>query len=135
MENGGKRSKTKYLDKQPIQEHQLYQNHHRVRLPEGAGAQRECQVESAMGDKLKQLGCLYWKFVSPGTNGVADRIVILPNGVIYFVEMKRLGEVERDKQVYRREQLLSHKVRHRFVHGSAEADEFVEEVRHAIRAT
>ena len=33
--------------------------------------------------------CLKW--VSPGFTGVPDRIVILPNGKIFFVEVKRPG--------------------------------------------
>lgn len=30
-----------------------------------------------------------WKFASPGQRGVADRIVCLPDGSTWFVEMKR----------------------------------------------
>lgn len=34
------------------------------------------------------MGCIYMKFVSPGNDGVPDRIVVLPGGAIIFVELK-----------------------------------------------
>lgn len=44
----------------------------------------------------KQGLCLKW--VSPGTNGVPDRIVLMPNGKIYFIELKTLGQTPRKIQ-------------------------------------
>ena len=41
-----------------------------------------------------------WKWVSPGRRGVPDRIVLLPGGVVFFVELKAPGEKERPDQVY-----------------------------------
>ncbi len=49
----------------------------------------ESTVERKFVEGLQALGCLVWKFVSPGTAGVPDRLVILPNGTIFFVEMKQ----------------------------------------------
>ena len=37
----------------------------------------EKQIEKYFTDKLKELGCIVWKFTSPGTAGVPDRIVII----------------------------------------------------------
>lgn len=34
------------------------------------------------------MGCIYMKFVSPGNDGVPDRIVVLPGGSVIFVELK-----------------------------------------------
>lgn len=34
------------------------------------------------------MGCIYMKFVSPGNDGVPDRIVVLPGGGVIFVELK-----------------------------------------------
>ena len=48
----------------------------------------ESEIESWLGRKLKALGCLYYKFVSPGNDGVPDRIVITPNGETVYVELK-----------------------------------------------
>ncbi len=32
-----------------------------------------------------------YKFVSPSNRGVADRLVVLPQGVVWFVEVKKEG--------------------------------------------
>lgn len=38
------------------------------------------------------------KFISPGQNGMPDRIVLLPGGKIYFVELKAPGKKARKLQ-------------------------------------
>ena len=48
----------------------------------------ERDIERWLGNQLKKLGCIYMKFVSPGNDGVPDRIVILPGGSVIFVELK-----------------------------------------------
>lgn len=40
---------------------------------------------------IKALGGKAYKWVSPGATGVPDRIVILPEGQIIFMEVKRPG--------------------------------------------
>ena len=40
------------------------------------------------------------KFVSPGQNGVPDRVILVPNGKIYFVETKAPGKKLRKLQEY-----------------------------------
>lgn len=49
----------------------------------------ERDIERKLGEHLKALGCLYYKFVSPGQRGVPDRIVICPDGKVVFVELKQ----------------------------------------------
>lgn len=41
---------------------------------------------------------LTFKLVSPNQSGVPDRIVIAPNGTLYFVELKRPGQQPRPLQ-------------------------------------
>lgn len=48
----------------------------------------EAKLENKLRLKVKALGGYAWKWVSPGTTGVPDRIVFMPEGKIYFVEMK-----------------------------------------------
>ena len=48
----------------------------------------ESQLERKFFDKVKHLGGMPLKFISPGRAGVPDRIVLMPKGKIYFVEMK-----------------------------------------------
>ena len=47
------------------------------------------------------------KFVSPGFDGVPDRIVLLPRGRIAFIELKAKGRKMRPLQVRRKRQLES----------------------------
>lgn len=54
----------------------------------------ENQLEEKLRKKIKELGGIALKFVSPGCAGVPDRIILMPQGKIYFVEMKSpRGEV------------------------------------------
>lgn len=49
---------------------------------------REKHVEELLCKEIEKLGGKAFKFVSPGIIGVPDRLVLLPGGVIGFVELK-----------------------------------------------
>lgn len=51
----------------------------------------EKQVERYLVKKVEALGGKAYKFTSPGRAGVADRIVCLPDGSTWFVELKTAG--------------------------------------------
>jgi len=53
---------------------------------------REKYIESKLRDKVKQRGGRAVKFVSPGYNGMPDRILLLPGGRIAFAEVKAPGK-------------------------------------------
>lgn len=48
----------------------------------------ESQLEEKFCKKIKKIGGMALKFMSPGRAGVPDRIILMPGGKIYFVEMK-----------------------------------------------
>ncbi len=50
---------------------------------------KETTVEQHLVKKIKAVGGVAWKFVSPGNNGIPDRIAILPGGRVWFIELKR----------------------------------------------
>ena len=54
-------------------------------------AMLEKQIERYLVDRVKLLGGRAYKFTSPAHRGVADRIVCLPNGQTWFVEVKTEG--------------------------------------------
>ncbi len=66
---------------------------------------RESTVESKLVKAVKLLGGLALKFVSPGFDGVPDRLVLLPGGKIAFIELKVEGKKMRPLQVRRKRQL------------------------------
>ena len=51
----------------------------------------ESEIEQHLKWKVATLGGKCWKFESPGTAGVADRIVCLPDGTTHFIELKKKG--------------------------------------------
>lgn len=53
---------------------------------------REKNVEIYLREQIKKIGGIAYKFVSPGNAGVPDRLVLLPNGLCIFVELKAPGK-------------------------------------------
>lgn len=66
---------------------------------------RETIVEQALTRAVHAAGGLCWKFTSPGTVGVPDRVVILPGGHVGFIEVKAPGKHPRPIQTHRLDQL------------------------------
>ena len=62
-------------------------------------------VEKVFTDAVKKMGGMAVKFVSPGLDGVPDRIVLLPDKRIAFVELKAPGKKLRALQEKRKRQL------------------------------
>lgn len=62
---------------------------------------REKEVEKKLVKAVKFEGGVCWKFTSPETAGVPDRIVLMPEGRIAFVEVKAPGEKPRKLQLSR----------------------------------
>lgn len=65
----------------------------------------ESKIEKRLKRKVEDIGGLCLKFTSPGMAGVPDRLVLLPKGKIYFVELKVPGQKLRPLQIKRKEQL------------------------------
>ena len=60
----------------------------------------EKEIERHLREGVKNLGGWCLKFVTPGFTGVPDRILLLKGGVIAFVETKRPGQKERQRQLF-----------------------------------
>lgn len=48
----------------------------------------ERDIEKVLVAEVRKLGGRAYKFVSPGNDGVPDRIVFFPDGRVIFVELK-----------------------------------------------
>ena len=66
---------------------------------------KEKDVEKALVRAVEKAGGLCWKFTSPGTDGVPDRLVLLPGGRMSFAEVKAPGKEPRALQKIRHEEL------------------------------
>lgn len=62
---------------------------------------REKEIEKKLTLEAKKRGGLAVKFVSPGFDGMPDRIVLMPEGKMAFVEVKALGKRPRPLQMAR----------------------------------
>jgi len=52
----------------------------------------EKDVERLLVKHIQQLGGMAYKFTSPGRRAVPDRVCLLPDGRIFFVELKAPGK-------------------------------------------
>jgi len=66
---------------------------------------REKEIERSLVKAVKQSGGICPKFVSPGMDGMPDRLMLLPEGRMAFVEVKAPGQKPRPLQVARHKQL------------------------------
>ena len=62
-------------------------------------------IEKKLVKTVKSMGGMALKFVSPGVDGVPDRIVLFPGGRMGFVELKAPGKKLRPLQMRRMAQL------------------------------
>ena len=67
----------------------------------------EKQIENKLTAAVKKAGGIAPKFVSPGFAGMPDRLILLPDGVIAFVELKAPGKRPRPLQEARHRLLRS----------------------------
>lgn len=92
---------------------------------------REREVEGYLKKKLFALGIDCVKFVPDQCPGMPDRMVLLPGGMVMWVELKTDGGMLSPLQMYRHRWLrkLGHDVR--VVWDKQQVDELVEEIEKA----
>jgi len=66
---------------------------------------REKAIEAKLVKSVKVMGGIAPKFVSPGFDGMPDRLLLLPDQHVAFVEVKASGMKPRPLQVKRKRQL------------------------------
>lgn len=65
----------------------------------------EKQIENKLTRSVKKAGGIALKFVSPGFAGMPDRLVLLPDGMCAFVELKAPEKHTRPLQTTRHKML------------------------------
>ncbi len=65
----------------------------------------EREIEKALVKEVKNRGGMALKFISPGVSGVPDRLILFPNGIMSFIELKATGKRMRPLQIKRKWQL------------------------------
>ena len=87
----------------------------------------ENDVEKRLINKIKNLGGATFKFTSPSTKGVPDRIVIY-DGMVAFVEVKRPGEKPRALQRYWLKELAHQNIKAAVVSTFEEVDALISDL-------
>ena len=106
-------------------------------LPESEQSKIEKEMEETMSEKqlerylvegVKKLGGLCYKFVSPGTQGVPDRIIITAQGRTIFAELKTDRGVLSPIQQFVISQMLLRNADVRVVRGLKQVKELLAEI-------
>lgn len=86
----------------------------------------EKEIENYLVRKIKNKKGTAYKFTSPGNSGVPDRLCLLPNGKIFFVELKSPGKKPRALQVNQITKIMSLGQRVYVVDSKEKVDEVLE---------
>lgn len=89
---------------------------------------REKQIEQKLTLMVKAAGGIAPKFVSPGFAGMPDRLVLLPNGVFAFAELKAPGKKPRALQLARHEMLRRLGFKVYVIDGTEQIGEMIDEL-------
>ncbi len=60
---------------------------------------KESTIESNFVKQVKAMGGMAIKLISPNFAGLPDRLVLLPHGRMFFVELKATGQKPRPLQI------------------------------------
>ena len=94
---------------------------------------REKQIEHSLVMVVKAAGGMCPKLVSPGTDGMPDRMILLPKGRIGFVEVKAPGKKPRPLQERRHKQMRELGFKVFILDGREQIPEILKEVEHGTR--
>lgn len=91
----------------------------------------EKDIEDWLNRQIEKMGGIAFKFVSPMNPGVPDEIYILPDGHIWFVELKqKFGRIA-NIQKWQRDRIQAMGCNYRLVKGMDDAKMFVKELKDA----
>lgn len=94
---------------------------------------RESEIEKILVDEIRKMGGRAFKWVSPGNDGVPDRIVVLPGYPAIFVEMKTVTGKLTSLQRIQIDRLQKMGQDVRVLYGEKETRTFLEECRRKVQ--
>ena len=90
----------------------------------------ERTIENELVARVKAMGGIAPKFTSPGFDGMPDRLVLLPDGRMGFVELKAPGRKPRALQMARHRLLRQLGFKVYVIDGTEQIDSVLEEIDH-----
>lgn len=88
----------------------------------------EKKIEKELKKRVEDIGGISIKLVSQYQNGIPDRLVILPEGRVYFIELKTDKGRLSDLQIYQQNRLRRLKQNVRTIWTCEDIEEFMSEV-------
>lgn len=97
--------------------------------------EREKEIEQKLRAEIEKLGGVFWKFTSPGNDGVPDRIAIFPDCRLVFVELKKSTGKLSAVQRYQINRLVNLKQQVCVVRGESGAQSFLYDMKdHSMKS-
>jgi len=91
----------------------------------------EASVESYLNKEVSKIGGLSFKWT--GTRGALDRIIIMPSGKVWFIEVKSLNGRLSSHQRRFLEKLWKYNCNAHVIYGKVGVDEIIEEIKNATK--
>lgn len=85
----------------------------------------ESRIERKLCEGVKRLGGRAYKLISPGCAGLPDRLVCLPDGTVFFTELKTEKGRLSPQQRRRVDELSKMRQRVRVLYGERDVEEFL----------
>ena len=92
----------------------------------------EKQIEAYLVRRVRELGGVAYKFTSPAHRGVADRIVCMPDGSTWFVELKAPGGRLSPLQKHFQAEMARLRQRYACLWSKVEIDQWIKERAYAL---
>ena len=89
---------------------------------------RESAIEAHLVRRVRELGGIAYKWVSPGRTGVPDRIVVTPGAYAAFVELKAPGKKPTPIQLREQQRLIRFGMQVYVIDSVAGVDEFINRI-------
>lgn len=93
---------------------------------------REKVIEQALVKAVKTAGGICPKLVSPGFDGMPDRMVLLPGGHVGFVEVKAPGKKPRALQLSRHRLLRRLDFKVYVLDGAEQIGEIIDDITNSV---
>lgn len=85
----------------------------------------ENKIERKLCEGVRRLGGRAYKLISPGCAGLPDRLICLPNGTVFFVELKTEKGRISPQQRHKVDELSKMRQRVQVLYGDRDVENFL----------